>query len=333
MLRIFRPLAVLFMFLLATLPAAAQVDIFGMFNVGPAMDANAKVLERNLAYSDGERRKLDIYGPVDPHGPSPVVMFIYGGAWDHGNKEGYEFAGRALAANGFVVVIPDYRLYPDVRYPDFLVDNAAAVKWIEDNIGRYGGDTKRFYLAGHSAGAYNAVMLGVEKSFLRDFGVTMPIQAIAAISGPYDFYPFEYDQVRNTFDNTDNPEGTQPINLVTPGLPPMFLASGTSDPIVRVQNTQNLAKKLLASGDWVTEKYYDGFGHLEPVFALGQLWRWRMPILQDVVNFFTQFGAFPSGVPVPVYTPAPPEGMADMQTTIARLDTLFEPISNRKGGF
>lgn len=130
-------------------PAAAQVDLWGMFNVGPAMDANAKVLEKNLAYSDGDRRKLDIYGPVDAHGPAPVVMFIYGGAWDHGNKEGYEFAGRALAANGFVVVIPDYRLYPEVTYPSFLEDNAAAVKWIEDNISRYGGDTKRFFLMGH----------------------------------------------------------------------------------------------------------------------------------------------------------------------------------------
>jgi acetyl esterase/lipase len=323
--RLFPPLAIALTLL--TAPASAQVDLWGMFNVGPAMDANATVLGRNIPFADGERMKLDLYGPVDPKESSPVVMFIYGGAWDHGNKEGYEFAGRAFAANGFVAVVPDYRLFPDVTYPDFLDDNAAAVKWIQDNIAKFGGDPKRFYLAGHSAGAYNAVMLGVDKSFLRDYGVTMPIQAIAAISGPYDFYPFEYDQVRNSFGKASNPEGTQPINLVTAGLPPMFLASGTSDPIVRVQNTQTLAKKLVSAGDWVTEKYYDGFGHLEPVFALGQLWRWRLPVLADTVAFFTQFGAFPSGAPKPIYTPAPPEGVGDMQATIARLDTLFAPIS------
>jgi hypothetical protein len=110
----------------------------------------------------------------------------------------------------------------------------------------------------------------------------------------------------------------------------MLLVSGTSDPIVRVQNTQNLAKKLLASGGWVTEKYYDGFGHLEPVFALGALWRWRMPVLQDVVAFFTQFGAFPSGAPQPVYAPEPPDGMTDIETTIARLDDLFTPIDGKR---
>jgi hypothetical protein len=107
----------------------------------------------------------------------------------------------------------------------------------------------------------------------------------------------------------------------------MFLASGTSDPIVRMQNTQSLAKKLLAAGDWVTEKYYDGFGHLEPVFALGQLWRWRMPVLADTVAFFTQFGAFPSGAPQPSYTPETPQGMGDIETTIARLDALLQPIA------
>ncbi|MEO6394308.1 MAG: alpha/beta hydrolase [Devosia sp.] len=313
-------------------PAVAQ-DLWAMFNLPQAMDANAVVLGKAIPFADGDRMKLDVYGPENPTGPAPVVMFIYGGAWERGDRGGYEFAGRAFAANGFVAVVPDYRLYPQVRYPDFLSDNAAAVKWIEDNIAQYGGDTSRFFIAGHSAGAYNAVMLGLEKSFLRDYGVTMPIRAIAALSGPYDFYPFEYDQVRNTFGNTDNPEGTQPINLVTAGLPPLFLASGTSDPIVRMQNTQSLAKKLLASGDWVTEKYYDGFGHLEPVFALGQLWRWRLPVLADVVSFFTQFGAFPSGAPQPAYTPAPPEGQGDIETTIARLDTLLAPISQRRGGF
>lgn len=315
--------------ILAPLPAQAQ-DLWGMFNVPQAMDANAKVLGKAIAFADGERMKLDVYGPENPVGPSPVIMFIYGGAWDHGDRGGYEFAGRAFAANGFVTVVPDYRLFPEVRYPDFLEDNAAAVKWIEDNIASYGGDTKRFYLVGHSAGAYNAVMLGIDKSFLRDYGVTMPIQAIAAISGPYDFYPFEYDQVRNTFGQTDNPEGTQPVNLVTGGLPPMFLASGTSDPIVRMQNTKTFAKKLLVAGDWVTEKYYDGFGHLEPVFALGQMWRWRMPVLADTVAFLAQFGAFPSGAPQPSYTPAAPEGMGDIESTIARLDKLLAPIATAR---
>ena len=155
-------------------------------------------------------------------------------AWKAGDKFEYEFVGRALASQGFVTVIPDYRLYPEVKYPEFLEDGARALKWVEDNIAGYHGDPNRVFLAGHSAGAYNAVMLALDKSFTREFGVTIPINGVAAISGPYDFYPFEYGEVRNAFGEAPNPEGTQPVNLVTPDSPPMLLVSGTSDPIVRV---------------------------------------------------------------------------------------------------
>ncbi len=298
------------------------------FNLGSAMD-DAAVLAQNQPFADGDRKRLDIYGPKNQTGPAPVVMFIYGGSWKQGSRNDYQFVGRALAANGFIAVIPDYRLYPEVKFPDFLEDNAQAVKWIEDNIGTYGGDTSRFFIAGHSAGAYNAVMLGLEKSFLRVYGVTMPVKAIAAISGPYDFYPFEYDEVRNTFGGVDNPEGTQPINLVTPDVPPMLLLSGRSDPIVRVQNTEHLAAKLQAAGDWVTAKYYDNIGHMEPVFSIGAMWRWRAPVLADMIAFFTQFGAFPSGAPRPAFTPNPPEGMRDIESTIARLDKMLNPIDDK----
>jgi acetyl esterase/lipase len=291
---------------------------------------DAAVLGQGIAYADGDRMKLDIYGPRDPTGPAPVVMFIYGGSWKQGQRQDYQFVGRALAANGFVVVIPDYRLSPEVSYPTFLEDCANAAKWIQDNIGTYGGDTSRFFIAGHSAGAYNAVMLGLEHSFFKEYNVTMPIKGIAAISGPFDFYPFEYDEVRNVFGKTDNPQGTQPVNLVTGDEPPMLLASGDQDPIVRMQNTEHLARKLKDSGDWVTVKYYQNIGHMEAVFAIGAMWRWRAPVLADMIGFFTQFGAFPSGVPRPVFTPAPPDGMKDIETTVAKVDSLLSPIDDSK---
>ena len=306
-------------------PALAQPNLFSPFNLGDAMD---KGVERTIdvPYAPGKRHKLDVYRPENLEGSAPVVLFIYGGAWRSGDKADYEFVGRALAAAGYVAVIPDYRVYPDVKYPDFLDDNAKAVRWTQDNVASYGGDPKRFFLAGHSAGAYNAVMLGLDGSFLRDNGVTMPIRAIAGLSGPYNFYPFEYDEVRQTFGSAPNPEGTQPINLVTEGTPPFFLASGTSDPIVRVENSKALAERLRADGDWVTEKYYDGFGHLEPAFALGALMRFRMPILQDMLDFFQTFGAFPSGTPRPVFTPSPPED--EMTAVIKQMDEVLAPISS-----
>lgn len=320
-------LAIAFALLVALVaPAAAQVTIFSPFNLKEAMDGGVRKHD-NIAYADGQRKKLDIYRPEETNGPSPVIMFIYGGAWRAGDRFEYEFVGRALAANGFTVVIPDYRLWPEAKYPDFLDDNAQAMKWVEDNIAGYNGDKNRFFLAGHSAGAYNAVMLALDSSFREEFGITMPIRAVAGISGPYNFYPFEYGEVRETFGDAPNPEGTQPVNLITSNTPPMFLATGTNDPIVRRQNTEVLAQRLRAQGIWVTEKYYEGFGHLEPVIALGMMMRWRMPILKDMVEFFQTFGAFPSGTPRPVFTPEPPSDPADpMQALITDLDATLDPI-------
>jgi acetyl esterase/lipase len=322
-------------FLVAAVPANA-IGIMDPFNMPAAMDGGTAKVGDGIPYADGPRHKLDIYAP-EQRGPlAPVVFFIYGGGWNHGDRADYQFVGRAFAARGFVTVIADYRLVPDVRFPGFLEDSAAALKWVQDNIVNYGGDPQRLFLAGHSAGAYNAVMLALDPSYFQEYGVTLAIRGVAALSGPYDFYPFEYDEVKNAFGNTPNPDGTQPVNLVNSDAPPMLLTSGTYDPIVRMQNTEHLAQALRNKGLWVTTKYYDGFGHMEPVIALGAMWRWRMPILNDVVDFFSTFGAFPSGVPRVAVVPDPPEGVLPdgqpiepMNAIIEQLDTQFAPIGGK----
>lgn len=317
--------------LIAIHPAPAlALSLLDPFNLPAAMDSGTSKVGDGIAYADGPRHKLDVYAPEKRGAPAPVVYFIYGGGWNRGERSDYQFVGRALAARGFVTVIADYRLVPEVHYPEFLEDNANGLRWVQDNIAQYGGDPNRVFLAGHSAGAYNAVMLALDPSFLREYGVTMPILGVAALSGPYDFYPFEYGEVRDAFGAAPNPQGTQPINLVTFDTPPMYLATGTTDPIVRMQNTERFAQKLKDSGIWVTTKYYDGFGHMEPVIAMGAMWRWRMPVLDDMVSFFQMFGAFPSGVPyVAVVPEAPeqlPESIAPMDQIIGQLDAMFQPI-------
>ena len=318
-------------FALAVLPllpmSATALSVMDPFNLEQAMDAGAVKMGDGVAYADGPRKKLDVYVPKNPEGPAPVVFFIYGGGWKNGDRADYAFVGQALASRGFVTVIADYRLVPEVKYPEFLEDNAQALRWVQDNIATYGGDTARLFIAGHSAGAYGAVMIGLDRSFFREYGITMPVRGIAALSGPYDFYPFEYDEVRVAFGEAPNPEGTQPVNLVTPESPPMYLASGTTDPIVRVENTVTLAQKLKAQNVWVTERYYEGFGHMEPVFAIGSLWRWRAPVLEDMVEFFYRFGAFPSGVPYAAVTPNPPEeNFQPMSDIIAEMDKMLAPV-------
>ncbi|HEY8594416.1 MAG TPA: alpha/beta hydrolase [Devosiaceae bacterium] len=279
-------------FLVALPGAANALSIMDPFNIPSAMDEGAVQLGKGVAYGAEHRQKLDIYAPTVPSGSAPVVVFIYGGGWDHGDRRDYAFAGRALSAKGFVTVIPDYRLVPEVRYPGFIEDCAAAVAWVEEHISEYGGDPQRVFIMGHSAGAYNAVMLGLDRSFLRQAGAQIPVRGIVGLSGPYDFYPFEFAEVTNAFGTADNPQATQPINLARPDSPPMFLATGTFDPIVKPRNTTVLAEALSQAGATVTTKYYKGLEHMEPVLALGKTLRWRAPVLDDVVEFFTRLGAF-----------------------------------------
>tara|TARA_R110002124_G_scaffold16882_10_gene71583 strand:- start:16354 stop:17364 length:1011 start_codon:yes stop_codon:yes gene_type:complete len=329
----FRRTAVALLLLVSTLTVPAfALSVMDPFNLPAAMDSGTVKAADGVAYADGPRHKLDVYAPETRGAPAPVVFFIYGGGWNRGERSDYQFVGRALASRGFVTVIADYRLVPEVQYPDFLEDSANALKWVQDNIANYGGDVNRLFLAGHSAGAYNATMLALDPSFLREYGVTINILGVAALSGPYDFYPFEYGEVQNAFGAAPNPQGTQPINLVTSQTPPMYLATGTTDPIVRMQNTERFAQKLKDSGVWVTTRYYEGFGHMEPVIAMGAMWRWRMPVLDDMVAFFQMFGAFPSGVPYVAVVPDAPEQLPDsiapIDQIVGELNAMFQPIEN-----
>lgn len=278
--------------LLITASAAPALSILDPFNIPGTLDGGVAELGKDIAYADGPRHTLDVYAPQNPAGPAPVVVFIYGGAWKFGSKNDYPFVGHALAAKGFVTVIPDYRLVPDVQYPGFLQDNAAAIKWVEDNIGRYGGDPKRVFLVGHSAGAYDAVVLGMDSSFLREAGATIPIRGVVGISGPYAVYPFEFSELQAAFGNTDNPQLTQPINMPTDEAVPLLLLQGSTDLIVNPDNTARMKQKFSHDKRSLSAKIYEGLGHMEPIIALSQIWRWRSPVLDDIVAFLDANGAF-----------------------------------------
>lgn len=291
LLRMFALIGVLSAFLAPNVPAVA-LSLLDPFNIPATLDGGVVQAGKSIAYAPGERHTLDIYVPEKLEKSAPVIVFLYGGAWRQGTKDDYPFAGHAFAAKGFVTVIPDYRLVPEAQYPVFLGDNAAAIKWVEDNIKTFGGDPKRVFLVGHSAGAYNAVMLGMDSIYLRDAKVSIPLRGVVGISGPYAVYPFEFKELQEAFGNVDNPEMTQPINLPTNETVPLLLLHGDEDFIVSPENTKRLAQKLTADGIGVEMKLYEELKHMEPVAALSQALRWKTPVLDDIVTFLTAKGAF-----------------------------------------
>jgi acetyl esterase/lipase len=243
-----------------------------------------------IGYGDDSRQKLDIYIPTDQHEPYPVVLFFFGGSWNSGDRADYRFVGEALAARGVLVVIADYRLFPQVRYPGFLQDSAKAAAWTIANVRTYGGDATRIYVMGHSAGAYNAAMLALDSRWLRQVGISrQPFRGFIGLAGPYDFLPIENPDVRPVFFYPNSPPDSQPILYAGSGSLRSFLGAPQNDHIVNPErNSLGLADKLAANGVAVTYKRYPHVNHITLLGAMSRPLRWLAPVLDDVEQFIRE---------------------------------------------
>ena len=245
-------------------------------------------LTRSIAYAERSRHRLDICRPAGA-AAAPVVVFFYGGAWRSGNKRLYRYVAKALARRGYVAVVPDYRIYPEARYPDFLEDGAQAVRWVKDNVARFGGDPGKIFLKGHSAGAHIAAMLAIDGRWLQQVGLHpgRDIAGLIGLAGPYDYLPLRDERLQLIFGGADRPE-TQPIFHVAPGAPPALLMTGNRDGLVEPGNSIRLAARLVAAGNAATVKSYRRVGHYIIIAAVAPLLRLLVPVLRDVDAFIVQ---------------------------------------------
>ena len=256
-------------------------------------DGGVERLASDVPFMPGPRGGLDVWSKPSarPEGKlarKPVLVFYYGGGWAKGERQDYPFVAKAFAARGYVVVLPDYRLVPQVRFPAFLQDAAAAVRWTHDNIARYGGDPDRIVLAGHSAGAYLAVMLALDPRYLQAAGVEpRVVRAAAGLAGPYDFFPFDKRRSIDAMGQAPDPLLTQPIHFARADAPPLFLVAGTADTEVRPRNAINLSARQQALGSRTTAlKQYPGLDHNDLIMAISKPFRTKAPVLEDTLAFF-----------------------------------------------
>lgn len=268
-----------------------MADISYWFNRLVPKDKGTGQIAEGLAYGPDPRHRVDLYAPdrSASDAPLPVMMFFYGGGWQAGQRADYAFAARAFAARGFLVAVPDYRLVPaGAVFPTFVEDCALATAFVARHATRYGGRNDRVSLVGNSAGAYNAVMLGLAPHFLVEAGFEGRLCAVAGISGPYDFYPFDVMESRTAFGHVSDVDSTQPVRLVRPGAPPMLLTTGLKDRTVYPRNTDALAEALRATGNVVETRYYRRLGHLLPIAAVAQPLRWLAPVVRHVSDFIVR---------------------------------------------
>jgi acetyl esterase/lipase len=239
----------------------------------------------DLAYGSDPRQRLDLYIPDHLQAKAPVILFFYGGSWSSGSKSLYLSLGEGFASKGIIVAIADYRLYPQVRYPAFLDDGAHAFAWVHAHVQAYGGDPARIFVAGHSAGAYIAVMLAADPEYLRKVGAEVSsIRGVIGIAGPYNFLPLHDPDLIEIFGGADRLD-TQPITYIDGKRPPMLLAAGTADTTVAPHNTTDLAVRLASFGSPVEVKLYPDTGHLGILLSLAPGLRWKTTLRKDIIQF------------------------------------------------
>ncbi len=277
------------------LAALAIAAVLAVAACAPTATLNALVprgthsVTEGVAYGPLARQRLDVYRPTAaaPAGGFPVVVFFYGGSWNRGERSEYKFVGEALASRGVLTLVADYRLYPEVRYPDFLSDSALALRHGLEQAAALGGNPKRVFVMGHSAGGYNAAMLALDARWLRAVGhAPAELAGFIGLAGAYDFFPMTNPDAQPVFFHPNYPAGTQPVDYALPVSPRSFLGAAKTDTLIDPQrNTVGLATRLQAAGVPVTLKLYDRVNHVTLVGAMAAPLRWLAPVLDDVTAF------------------------------------------------
>lgn len=275
------------LFLCVCLLSGCTAAAFFAANVPSAFGPYERTAD--LAYGPESRQQLDVYVPDAPAAePRTVIVFIHGGSWETGSKGAYRFVGSSLAEQGFIAVLPSYRLSPAVRFPVFVEDAAQAVAWTLRNIDRYGGNPQRVFVMGHSAGAHIALLLTLDRHYLAATGVSADdLRGVIGLSGPYDF-KIDSDLLRSVFGSAPDPRQTQPVRFVRGDAPPLLLIHGTADTICWDEHSIRLTERIRAAGGSAELRLYPGLGHSDTLGGLSQLRRGLAPTLQDVTTFVTE---------------------------------------------
>ena len=242
--------------LFSLLPVAAQQ------HTSPA----AYAVREDVSYIDGnetdeyrrERCKLDIYYPAGETGV-PVVVWFHGGGLEGGSKE----IPPELKNRGIAVVSVNYRLSPRATNPAYIVDAAEATAWVFRNIEKYGGDAGRIYLAGHSAGGYLTLMVGLDARYLAAQGIDAArIKGLIPVSGQTNTH-YTIRKERGLPRDIPVVDEYAPLNRAGKNLPPILLITGDRDleMTARFEENLHLEAVLRSLGNDVVLYELQGFDH------------------------------------------------------------------------
>ena len=236
----------------------------------------------NISYGTLERQKYDQYVPDRVNSETPVLLFIYGGSWDSGDKSKYAFVGKTFAKDGFITIIPDYRLFPKVTFPAFIDDVALSFAKVRKKF-----PNSKIFISGHSAGAQIGALLTLDHSYLKKHSLSacQEIAGFIGLAGPYDFEITE-EKFKQIFP-VETRSQTQAINFASTKSSPSLLLHGAIDTTVHAEDSKLLKNKLEANGNAAEVKIYPAVGHINIVASLAPLLGLLAPTKGDMIDFMT----------------------------------------------
>jgi acetyl esterase/lipase len=216
---------------------------------------------RDISYQEDvsdyaqERGKLDIYLPKDREN-FPVLVWFHGGALTGGDKRAFYVTSVAkrFASEGIGVVLPMYRLSPQVQYPTYIEDAASAVSWAYHNIGTYGGNREQLFVGGHSSGAYLAAMVGMDERYLEKYQISpRQIAGVIPLSGEMygDTTVWAERGIYKVIDDSKvTVDETTPMFYVRQDAPPFLCMCAENDeqPPEACEENQEFIEALQAAG-------------------------------------------------------------------------------------
>jgi len=272
-----------FLFTILLMPLAGCSPLTLVNSIAP--DYGFEV-EQNIYYGQHQRQKLDVYYPEVIRPDGPVIVFFYGGSWRRGERDRYRFVGQALSSQGYLTVIPDYRLYPEVQFPAFVEDGAASIAWVKQNVPQ---SENGIILIGHSAGAHLAALLALDNRYLDDKSIGRnSIVGMVGLAGPYAFEPENFRRFRPIFATAEPAEVSQPISYAREDAPPLLLVHGTDDRVVLPLHSQMLQERMELADGRVVSVELDGVDHFAIVLALSKPFAHLAPDLLPSIERFIE---------------------------------------------
>lgn len=243
--------------------------------------------EEHLAYGLKARNRLDLYRSKNPKKQKPLIVFVHGGSWQHGNKRDYLFIGETFAREGFDVAVINYQLAPENIFPAFVDDLAQAIHYLNQNKVKLNISTDNMILMGHSAGAFN-VMSVVYSAQSQNFKYKDQIKAIVGLAGPYHFDYVGDPLSEHAFDHKISYQQVMPYYFIEPNHIKHYLLVAEQDQVVERKNALDLDIALRQKGNHSHIAVIPKTGHITIVATLASLMSHYFKTKRTILHFLEE---------------------------------------------